>query len=269
MIHRPLSALLALVLLTCFSALCGPSVHAADHYADGLRAFEAKDFPGASAAFRKVIDDDRQFSSDLFFNLGNTHFRMDEPGVAALWYRRALAVDPTDGAARQNLRLLKRKSGFHAPEPSLPDHLTAFLPRPVWRGLALAGVWSAAIALAALIFLRPLRRGRAATAWTVLGAGLALGAGAWWVWTARAPAKTVVNRAVVTQANAKALTAPTEMATGTVIDLPPGSELIVEETRDDWLYVRVPSEDRATDSVGWVRRALTQPLWPYNTSLLP
>lgn len=42
-------------------------------------------------------------SADLYYNLGNTYYRLKEPGRAILWYERALLLDPTHKDARANL----------------------------------------------------------------------------------------------------------------------------------------------------------------------
>lgn len=42
-------------------------------------------------------------SSDLFYNIGNTHYRMGDMGRAVLWYERALKLDPTNKDAKANL----------------------------------------------------------------------------------------------------------------------------------------------------------------------
>lgn len=42
-------------------------------------------------------------SADLYYNIGNTYYRLQQPGKAILWYERALMADPTHGDARTNL----------------------------------------------------------------------------------------------------------------------------------------------------------------------
>ncbi len=42
-------------------------------------------------------------SADLYYNIGNTYYRLLQPGKAILWYERALMADPTHADARANL----------------------------------------------------------------------------------------------------------------------------------------------------------------------
>jgi hypothetical protein len=68
-------------------------------------------------------------------------------------------------------------------------------------------------------------------------------------------------RAVVTGTELKAYTAPARAA-GTVIDLPPGSQISRVSRRGDWDYVDVPGELR-----GWVPSDAVTTLWPYDSAL--
>lgn len=45
-------------------------------------------------------------SADLYYNIGNTYYRLNEPGRAILWYERALKLDPTHADARTNLEFV-------------------------------------------------------------------------------------------------------------------------------------------------------------------
>lgn len=42
-------------------------------------------------------------SSDLYYNIGNTYYRLGDLGHAILWYERALQLDPTNSDAQTNL----------------------------------------------------------------------------------------------------------------------------------------------------------------------
>jgi hypothetical protein len=232
---------------------------ATDSYSRGIAAFESKDYAAARDAFTAVIQSDQKISADLLFNLGNTFFRLGEPGTAALWYRRALLLDPTDFATRQNLRLLGGLTGFLEFGSEIRGAL------PIVTSVAISAGWLAAISLAALIFLRP--RGRArAWLWAglvtcILITGAALGI----LWK-RVPPSEVARRAVVTK-KVSALAAPTPTA-GEIIDLPAGSEVSVKETRDSWSYVEIPGDRARVGSVGWVPREALSPLWPYSVELI-
>lgn len=233
------------------------------HYLDGLAAFEKKDFAAAKASFEAAIEKDQIISSDLLFNLGNTLFRLGDPGAAALWYRRALLLDPRDHAARQNLRLLQRRTGALVFDETLGLRVASWLKHTQWLWVFAAASWAAILALAILLFLKP-RRSAKAWGWPLFSlAFLVAAASAAGVW-GRLPGSEVAQRAVITQSGAAALAAPTETA-GVIIDLPPGSEVAVKESRDIWSYVEIPGTPAR---VGWVRRQNLSPLWPYSSALV-
>lgn len=65
-------------------------------YSQALRLYEATlDSIGAS--------------SDLYYNIGNTHYRLGDLGRSVLWYERALQLDPTNGDARANLEFVNTR----------------------------------------------------------------------------------------------------------------------------------------------------------------
>jgi len=251
---------LALLLL---SLLAGTASATTENYQRGVAAFERKDWPAAREAFEAVIEKDQVMSNDLLFNLGNTLFREDNPGMAALWYRRALLLDPRDSAARQNLRLLQRRTGALEFPPGAGRTVAAWMQHRHWRWALAASAWTGVLAVAALLFLR-LRGAARGLAWALLLFALPATAVAAWGATARLDPGAVSRRAIVTQPQASALAAPTDTA-GVIIDLPPGTEVIVQEPREIWSYIEIPGEP---SRVGWVRAQTLTPLWPYSPALV-
>ncbi|MGI8603613.1 MAG: tetratricopeptide repeat protein [Verrucomicrobiales bacterium] len=231
------------------------------HYHQGVLAFEKKEFPRARDAFLAVIEKDRKISSDLLFNLGNTFFRLDQLGDAALWYRRAVLLDPTDRAARQNLRVVRSRAGFLEFEASALAWFARLFKHSHWQLLAIGTMWTSAVCLAAIIFLTPRPRWRT---WLwggftlFLGAGLFALAGMW----GRLNDERLNSRVIVVAPGVAALSAPTDTA-GVVIDLPPGSEISLRAERDSWLYAELPG-----DRVGWVKKEGITRLWPYSPELV-
>lgn len=48
-------------------------------------------------------------SSDLYYNIGNTYYRLGDLGHSVLWYERALQLDPTNRDARENLKFVNTR----------------------------------------------------------------------------------------------------------------------------------------------------------------
>jgi hypothetical protein len=241
----------------------GPAVARAEntHYKQGTEAFARKDFAAARDAFMAVIEKDRKISADLLFNLGNTHFRLEQPGEAALWYRRALVLDPTDAAAGQNLRLIRRRAGFIEFEPSVVQAFSRLQKPHHWMTALASLSWFAAVCVSAVVFLQPKGRLRA---WCWGGFAVALGlaaVAAVGVW-GRLDDDRLVRRSVVTGAGVSAFTAPTDTA-AVVIDLPAGSEVSRLDEREHWIYASLPGQ-----RVGWVKKDSLARLWPYSPAVI-
>lgn len=214
-------------------------------FAEANRAFEQGDYPGAEAAYRSLVAEPL-VSAELFFNLGNALYRQDRAGEAALWYRRALEIDPRFAEARQNLRVVKKKTGYHEFELTGPEAALARLGRGELIAVLSAGAWIALLALAAALLARRLQGARPLLFAAVsIGALLATAAG--WGLRRQQAALSADTLAVVTAPDAAARTSPAPDAE-TVVALPPGSELRILQEAGPWTYVAIPRDLR-----GWVR----------------
>lgn len=61
----------------------------------------------AAELYQKILAEGQE-SSKLYYNLGNTYYKMGENTQAILNYERALLLDPSDGMARYNLRMAQQ-----------------------------------------------------------------------------------------------------------------------------------------------------------------
>lgn len=74
------------------------------------KAYSADKFADAISLYNKVIKEEG-VSSELYYNLGNAHYRSGHMGEAILNYERALKLNPSNGDARTNLEFVKEKAG--------------------------------------------------------------------------------------------------------------------------------------------------------------
>lgn len=237
----------------------------------GVEAFERGDF-GESRGWFEAIVEAGGLSPDVFFNLGNAFYRLDDPGRAALQYRRALVLDPRHPEARQNLRFLRRETGFidlQAP-PLAP--LADLMPSGRWITVLSVAAWLAILGIAAAVLARSLRIPRTPAVVLVV-AGLVVTSGAALALGSRRFLETSVDhRFVVVAPDVAARTAP---ATGSdeVMRLPPGSEVGVVEQRGSWRYVSFPDPSdawtsRGRELRGWISAEALEPLWPFDPALV-
>ena len=68
-------------------------------------AYEADDFQLAITLYDQLAATEGT-SSDLFYNMGNTYYRLGRMGEAIQYYERALALDPGNENARSNLEFV-------------------------------------------------------------------------------------------------------------------------------------------------------------------
>lgn len=224
-------------------------------FSGGNRAYEDKRFDDAEKVYRKLVDQG-MVSEELFYNLGNTLFRSDRPGEAALWYRRALVIDPRFAEARQNLVVVKNRTGYHEFTLGGVDAWLSRMERGEIIALLSTGLWLTALSIAAVFTVPRLKEWRPLL-YLVAGMSLVLATGSIWGLRRQAEKVTMEDLAIVIANDAVARTEPvpdSEM----VVELPPGSELQIIQRRGPWTYVGIPDELR-----GWVRTEAIAPVHWY------
>jgi tetratricopeptide (TPR) repeat protein len=211
--------------------------------------YAAGHFPAAITGYESVVKS-RQWNSSLFYDLGNAFFRTGDFGRAILNYERALALDPAQSEARANLQLARDQARALELAGGWADEHLGFLTRDQYAWLAAAAFWSAAAILCGLYFSkrRPVAWIFALIAFGTISAGAAFAV--YEFETGRAGR----DLAIVTGKNIQARLATAETA-GTVLLLPPGSEVKILSTRGNWTYAALPNELR-----GWIPTNSAEPV---------
>lgn len=276
----PFFLLLAL-LFSIVSANASPDSSPA--WKEAMTAYKATEYQRALEGFKKIAEDEKQISAALCHNIANCEYKLGESGnlpgtteealshqaQASIWYRRALALDPWLLEAHQNLRFLHRVLSFHRFESS--NWLVTFaswFPRRVWIAACQGAIWAAVIMIVWLVWAPP-RPGRRWPLVTLLCLAVALMVTVGLGLTGKAIDNTPFSKRIISvQAkDAFARTAPAEAA-GTVILLPPGSELFPIKKEGFWIYCDVPGGTKGDPLRGWVRETSTETLWPWNATLV-
>ena len=185
---------------------------------------------------------------DVLYNIGNACYRAGSPGQAALYYRRALARDPSHQESRQNLRFIERKYGslsIHRPEY---QYAITRVPLSAWKGALWTGAWLCA--LAALVFPATRSGARlrmAAVAALVAGPLLVTFGGLGWrYFPDDAEFSPIASQAVIIGEKA-VLHTDAARTSPEVIDAPPGSLCEVLHENGRWAFVAF-----ATKTRGWI-----------------
>ena len=228
-------------------------------FARALIAYNAGAIEEARREFLAIVDTGK-ISAPLAHNLGNIEFRRGNPGQAVLWYKRALAIQPFSPETLQNLRTVRRQTGFVTFDPwtlSL-SHLKAG-----WvENAAILTAWTVALLIVWLVWLtpRPGRRWPLATLLILLLPVVSLSA--FLTWKLRTDPHPLTKRQIVSSKETSAYAAPAE-ASSSVMTLPSGSEVVPIEARGNWLYCIIPGGADDQPLRGWIRSAKLEPLWPY------
>jgi tetratricopeptide (TPR) repeat protein len=224
-----------LALLGCVAAAAGVTFEEAN------QLYDREQYPEAKAAYEKLAAEGAS-SANLFYNLGTTEYRLKQPGRAAWYYERALALEPGHPEARTNLELIHRQQSARLwPEPVaapliLPWSINAHTVLTMLAGWAF---------LAAMYGIFVLGRRESFRWWSLAVTALVLG-----VYGAMALTVQTQRRAlaIVLELNANARVAPAERAES-VAPVPPGSQVRVLTERGAWSYCELPGRAR-----GWLPR---------------
>jgi len=222
-----------MIVLLLGVVLAGPVGHGAAVFQDG-------DLEQAVATWESALVG-RRGSATLHLNLGVARYRQGDLARAVAHWNMARTIAPRDPDPAHNLAVVRSEiEGAPPPAPALPAALQ----------LATVGEYGILGSLALLVASVGswIARARRATLWPWMGVaaiGLILGAaglsGAWSL--ASHPGAVVVDRELALRVDPDP-TAPISRR------LPPGSELIVERERQDFVLLRVGDGAR-----GWAPRS--------------
>ena len=229
---------------------------------------QAEHYEEAFTGFKKIAEDEKQLSATLCHNIANSAWQLEDKAAASIWYRRALALDHWLPEARQNLRFVENKVGYLRFERSGLAKFAAWFPLTWWKAGCQGATWLTLIPVVWLVWAAP-RRGRRWPLVTLLclsSAVLITGIlGLIGKKLDKAPfAKLLIS---LPEKDAWARTAPVEAAQS-VIELPPGSELMPIREAGYWTYCDLPGGEKGSPLRGWVRTGTTEKLWPWEPSLV-
>lgn len=215
-------------------------------FAQANRKYEEGHYPEAKQLYEELIQRGT-CSSNLFYNLANTEFRLGQKGKAALNYERALLLNPAHPEALANLKLLRSQTN-------------AQIDQRGWRSLFGLISGDFALILAAVSFwvvawfmAVGLLKGWSGASKFVLAGSLMIlayaGLGFWLSTQQREIALVIAERA-------EPRFAPTDRA-AQVSALTAGSRVRLLADRGTWVYCLLPDGKR-----GWLQASTVEPLFP-------
>ena len=195
---------------------------------------------------------------DVLYNIGNACYRGNSPGNAALYYRRALNLDPQHAEARQNLRFIERKYGsITINRPAFQNTLSR-IPLTTWNNLLWSGLWIFTLSLLTIAATKRNSSARYfATVGLILGPILAFCATfAWRAYPKDGEFAKDKLQAVIIHENAT-LHSEASRTSPEVIDAPPGSLCTILHQSGRWSYVGF-----ATKTRGWIPNDMIEKILP-------
>lgn len=242
--------ILTLIILT--AALSAAAQSPRQLMEQGNDAYANSNFAEAARLYNAVLKSGYQ-SADLYYNLGNTYYRLDEYGLSILNYERALRLKPNFRDARQNLDLVNSKTEDEiAPLPELfivhwAHSLVAWLSPAGWRALLLC---LAALLGGLIVFfvLSSQYRSRKMALIGILTASVLL-----LLTLACAIASSVQynrhDQAIVTSPMAVVKSSPEDKSIDKLI-LHEGTKMQIEETLGEWHKIQI-----ADGNTGWMQQS--------------
>ena len=253
---RPFLTLTGAVLLGLLTA--GVSAGQGAFFDEGNQRYQEGDFNGALERYAQILDDGLE-SGELYYNIGNTYFKLGKLGPAILYYERARRLMPGNGDLLANLELARSLTADEiAPLPGFwlfraVGWWVELVPRRalVWL---VAVAYLIAIAAAILVILRP---ATTPAAWgrrlAILGAtvtvvfGLNLAVLELWIGAA--------EEAVIMAEETEVQSAPSDDSALQIFAVHEGTKVRIDRRSDAWIEIVL--ED---GKVGWVRADQLEPI---------
>ena len=218
-----------------------PATWAAGDFDKANQAYSESRFQEAATGYEELVRSGN-WNATVFYNLGNSYYRLGDFGQAILNYERALALEPRHPEADANLRLARDEARALELKKDAVERYAGIATVKQWSIAGAIGFW-VALFLATHLFLA---RRRSAGRVALIALGLVIGAVS--VFAIRTLESGTAGNAIaiVTAKNISARIATADSAQ-TVLALPAGSEIKVLTERGDWLYAALPN-----DQHGWV-----------------
>jgi tetratricopeptide (TPR) repeat protein len=252
--------MLRINLLVVFALLYFPFSGIAKESADSLflkanKEYAQKDYETAATTYQKVLDAGIRTSS-IYYNLGNTHYRLNNLASAILNYERAHRISPNDDDVNANLRFANSKITDKmevVPELFLKRWWTSFLLLLSVQSWSVFGVLSLLVGFVGLVIYLfslkvELKRFSFYTGLVLILLGICCisFAGAEESYL-QAHKEAIVFNGVV---NVKS--AP-DIKQKTLMVIHEGTKVRIIEPRENWLKVELPN-----GNIGWVEAASLQ-----------
>ena len=207
-------------------------------------SYAAGNYELALAGYQQVVDQGVQ-SSDVYFNMGNAHFKLQNLGEAIYYYEKALLLDPNNERASNNLGFAQASRLDAFEEKDRTDFFTNIAS----RGSDYWAWWTIGCAVLAAIMLFLFLRGRGIM--KRLGLVLFLvglmGVGTlFWLAGIAEDQGSKLKTAIILSEQVDLKEEPSDTAP-TSLELHEGTKVILQQSVPGWQEIELPN-----GSLGWL-----------------
>ncbi len=214
------------------------------------QAYRAQAFDEAIELYMKILSEGYH-SKEIYFNLGNCYFRLNQIGEAILYYEKALKINPQDNDIRYNLELanLRVIDRIELPPQFILfqwwDNLKLFFSIDQLTRLIALFFFAAIVSLILWLFVKRYRIRR----WFLMICTLFGLVTIFWVYilVVRVREYNSFRQAIVLPYTVTIMSAPDENSTDVFL-LHEGVKVHLEEQRGDWVKISLPD-----GKSGWLR----------------
>lgn len=133
--------------------------NSSDLFTKGNNAYAEKNYDAAKEFYIQLLEQDYQ-SPELYYNLGNTCYQLNETGPAVLYYEKALKYAPDDEDIQFNLKMANLRVSDISAEPTNLLYLSGFKSMLVnfasdrWSVISLIFLWVAFVLFFTFLWLK-------------------------------------------------------------------------------------------------------------------
>ena len=242
--------IIAAVFFIALSLTASAAIDFRKDFDEANRQYDQGKFAEAKKLYDSIVQDG-DYSPELFYNLGNTEFRLDQTGPAILNYERALALSPNNPETLANLTYVRGQTGAKIPAKNWSDNAVANFDVNIYCWIAAAAAWAGIFILATLLLKT---RTNTLPLWL---AGFCSAAILGYAMFAIYHLEKNDAVAIVTAKSVEARFAPAD-SSALAATLPAGSRVWILERRGPWIYCKLPDNNLAWVAADAIERVRLQ-----------
>lgn len=216
----------------------------------GNTAYSKNKFNQALKYYEQIVANGYE-STELYFNLGNAHYKSGHLAKAILYYEKAKKISPNDEDILYNLKLVNKQLVDKIeplPELFINDwwnNLLLTFPEKTWSLVAITFIWISFIFL--LLYFIANKRSIRQSGFFISSIGFALSLLTLTIAYKSKKINLSHNEAIVVSLNVTVKGSPSDQGTNLFV-LHEGAKAKIEQISGDWVEIKIANGNR-----GWIK----------------